>query len=695
MGGTLQLIGDWGHVVGAGLFAVLAIWVSRRMSDQRAGKLLVAALSLTAIWLLSIAIGGVYRLETGVMESLRNCGWLVCLFVLPTQLSGANERRTTDILPLYVVLALLLVAQSSLEILASLALSDGSALARINETAIVLRILWAIGALLLIQRIFSISSQATREMVAPAAAAMVMMWAYDLILYGAALFAVDSMVNPLYALRGGLMALLAPVIAVTAFRDRNRVMQPSRALAMRGLGIAAILLLVFGFLIAIMALDAVASPLIRALVTGSVFAMVAGGLLMIPATRFHRHMKVFVSKHLFRHRYDYREQWMAFADTMGRSGGNTDSVHARAVKAMADITESASGALLMAEGESRFSWHSDWNWKCDHPAHLSFDPDLVERMQGRSWVVDIAQARAVDAHGLPEWLAQQDGAWALIPLMHFDELIGAVLLTRPPVMRPLDWEDFDMLRAAGRQVASYIAEARGQHALAEARRFEEFNRRFAFIMHDIKNLVSQIALVARNAERHADNPDFRADMILTLKDCAERMNALLARLSQHNSRSDPAESRFALGDAIQAVVAAKDAGHPLLVEGDLGAEVEADRARVEQIIGHLVQNAIEASEDAAPVIVRARRQGQNVGVAIIDHGCGMTAEFIQDDLFRPFASTKQGGFGIGAYEARELAQALGGDLDVVSVPNRGTTFTFRMPGHGHTATSVATKERAA
>ena len=57
----------------------------------------------------------------------------------------------------------------------------------------------------------------------------------------------------------------------------------------------------------------------------------------------------------------------------------------------------------------------------------------------------------------------------------------------------------------------------GQEALANAQRFEEFNRRFAFILHDIKNLVSQLSLLARNAERHADNPEFRADMVATLQ----------------------------------------------------------------------------------------------------------------------------------------------------------------------------------
>src|SRR3546814_16030222 len=109
----------------------------------------------------------------------------------------------------------------------------------------------------------------------------------------------------------------------------------------------------------------------------------------------------------------------------------------------------------------------------------------------------------------------------LVPLVHFNTLAGVILLARPPVDRALDWEDFDLLRIAGRQVASYLAEARAQGALADARRFDEFNRRFAFILHDIKNLVSQLSLVARNAERHADNPDFRA--AIGRASCRERV----------------------------------------------------------------------------------------------------------------------------------------------------------------------------
>ena len=141
---------------------------------------------------------------------------------------------------------------------------------------------------------------------------------------------------------------------------------------------------------------------------------------------------------------------------------------------------------------------------------------------------------------MPAWLAGMERAWAGIPLIHEGRLAGIVILEHPAFRRRLDWEDFDLFRTAGIQAASYIAEARSQQALADAQRFDEFNRRFAFIMHDIKNLVSQLTLVARNAERHADNPEFRADMIATLQSSVRKMNDLLARLSPGAAReSEP------------------------------------------------------------------------------------------------------------------------------------------------------------
>jgi hypothetical protein len=189
MNAPLEFIGNWGHMLAAGLFAALSIWSSRSFAKERAGKLLVVALVLTATWLLSVAFGGVDRLENGVAESLRNCGWLVCLFVLPDRFGRHATHQAQGARPLYLILALLLVAQCGVDILTTLAASEGAVWSGISESAIVLRILWVIGALLLTQRIYAASDADVRGRIAPVRRrSSPAMWGYDLVLYGAAFF---------------------------------------------------------------------------------------------------------------------------------------------------------------------------------------------------------------------------------------------------------------------------------------------------------------------------------------------------------------------------------------------------------------------------------------------------------------------------------------------------------------------------
>ena len=228
-------------------------------------------------------------------------------------------------------------------------------------------------------------------------------------------------------------------------------------------------------------------------------------------------------------------------------------------------------------------------------------------------------------------------------------------------------------------MASYLAEARGQEELLDAKRFDEFNRRFAFIMHDIKNLVSQLTLVARNAERHADNPRFRADMIATLNISVDKMNDLLARLSQHNRGRTDGPRTVSLRAIADAVAANKRGGHPIHVDGRSDVLALADPLRLEQALAHIVQNAVDASEPGVPVSIAVERTERGAVLTVTDRGRGMSAEFVRSRLFRPFASTKDGGFGIGAYEARTLISAMGGRLDVTSHEGLGSRFFITLP----------------
>jgi len=279
---------------------------------------------------------------------------------------------------------------------------------------------------------------------------------------------------------------------------------------------------------------------------------------------------------------------------------------------------------------------------------------------------------------VPRWLLDDDTAWAGIPLVHHDRLIGVVVLAGPDYRRALDWEDFDLLRTAGRQAASSLAEAQGQEALLNAQRFEEFNRRFAFILHDIKNLVSQLSLLSRNAERHADNPEFRADMVATLKGSVGKMNELLARLSPHSPARVQRVEPHPLRAILSAAIAAKRRDHDVRLLGDAGLWAAVDASALEQAVGHLIQNAVEACSSTVPVTVRVSGKGERVSITVSDKGVGMDSDFVRNRLFKPFASTKPGGFGIGSFEARSLIAAMGGQLSVSSWPGQGTTFTITL-----------------
>ncbi len=281
---------------------------------------------------------------------------------------------------------------------------------------------------------------------------------------------------------------------------------------------------------------------------------------------------------------------------------------------------------------------------------------------------------------IQDWIDRIDRAWLVVPLLHHDHLTGFLILGRPRAARALNWEDYDLLKTGGRQIASYLAEQQATRALTEARQFEAFNRRFAFVMHDIKNLVSQLSLMVKNVSKHRDNPDFHEDMIRTVEDSVNKMNRLLTKLSTDRTRKGP-QPVVDLVPMLYKIVSDKSvSAKSLTFATDIdSATVAAEGDRIGAIIGHLVQNAIEAIENSGFVEVRLTQYRGEAIVEVEDNGPGMDGAFIRDELFRPFRSTKEGGYGIGVYECREYAREYGGRLDVTSTPGHGTTMRLALP----------------
>jgi putative PEP-CTERM system histidine kinase len=407
-------------------------------------------------------------------------------------------------------------------------------------------------------------------------------------------------------------------------------------------------------------------------------------LVWLPSARLRGWLRVKAFKHLFQHRYDYRAEWLRFTETVGRSGKDAPALPDRAAQALADIADSQGALLLLPGDDGRMEVAGRWQWRDVMVPTQACPAELVALFERSGPIIELDQVRAGsnsfgEQSAVPAWMRQDLRAWVLVPLLHFNRVVGVAILARPPLARRLDWEDFDLLKVAGRQLASYLAEQAGHEALLEAARFDEFNRRIAFVMHDIKNLASQLSLLSHNARRHADNPEFRKDMLVTLSKSAEKLNALLARLGRYGAPGQAARRETDIAELCRGVAARFEGLHHVELTRAERCDVLADPEGLEQALVHLVQNAVDASPREMAVFIDVSCDGLQGRIEVVDSGQGMSPQFVRDSLFKPFVSSKDGGFGIGAFEARELVRGMGGRLDVESREGLGTRFTILLP----------------
>ena len=696
MGGEISegwaLFGGAAHLLGACAAATLAAWLAGRRSQVGpAGLAIIGALVVSAAWALAVAATGVDRPAAHIAESLRNLSWLYVIYRL---FSGDGRHQLVrPVRPVIISLA----AIELFQILQILLLPEFAFTGPVADTlfhmTVTFRLMLTIGGLVLLHNLYGGASQAARAVLRWPTAAIALLWLFDLNLYTVA-YLTKGWPEELASLRGIVLTLaVATLTPGMTLRRAELRFSPSRAMAFEFASLLGIGLYLVGMILLGKWLSYVGGEFARLFQFGFLIAGTVAALLILPSRRLRGWLKVTLIKHLFQHRYDYRAEWLRFNRTIG-GGGSVVPLAQRAIQSLCDITDAPAGLLLTPDEHGELVLAARWEWPTAEVPSPALGQTAVRFFERMGHIVDLEQVRrGIDRQGkqdiVPDWLVAETRAWAVVPLLHYERLHGAIVLARPPVARTLDWEDFDVLRVVGQQLASYLAEHAGQDALAEAARFDEFNCRIAFVMHDIKNLASQFSLLARNAEHHAENPAFRADMIVTLRNSAEKLNALIARLSRYGKGSTDQVQTFDAARLVQTVAAQFAGRHPVQLGDAQECVVTAGHEGLEQSLVHLVQNAVDASDSGAPVTLVVLREGTNARIEVIDNGAGMSAEFIRSRLFKPFVSSKQGGFGIGAFEARELIRAMGGRLDVESREGLGSRFIIRLPlagtGGGHIA----------
>jgi putative PEP-CTERM system histidine kinase len=419
-----------------------------------------------------------------------------------------------------------------------------------------------------------------------------------------------------------------------------------------------------------------------------VFVGLAAWLLvkLLATAAARRRLRVFISKHFYRNKYDYREEWRRFAQRMSTVG--TQDVHAVSIEAIAAVLGSRQGLLFLFDESAEMlrvaaAWSAD-GMPLSRPPALEANSVMVRELLHTGWIIDTREYRETPGlYGevaLPDWLSHGNEWRIVVPVRRAGKLVGILVLGEPAAPFEMTYEDRDLLVTMSQHIGTHLAQYDADRKIAEIRQFEAFNQLTAFMMHDLKNAVAQLRLVASNATRHKHNPEFIDDAVATIANAVNRIDRLIQQLhfrnrEAANRRVDVCEvARLAIERCSMRVPV------PTLAEEGAASAVEADPDRLVSALEHAIRNAQDATRDTGTVRLRIESRDRRVALHVCDDGVGMSPEFVRERLFRPFDTTKgAAGMGIGAYQAREYARELGGNVEVQSAPGSGTRFTIILP----------------
>ncbi len=406
--------------------------------------------------------------------------------------------------------------------------------------------------------------------------------------------------------------------------------------------------------------------------------LLAGGLglaVIFLSEKLRRKLKVTLHKNFYQSKYDYRRQWEEFALCV--SGGKNLAEIQQAVLDLFCQNLACKGASLYlvdndAGGEyhfaSAFSMRRDWR-------PFTADDALVATLGQREWIINLRERHDFHASLISSFSSHD--AFLVIPLILDSELLGFIILAEQ-INRgeELTYEDYDLMRMLARQTIATIQSMRLNEQLSTARELAALGKLSTFVLHDLKNQVSGLSLMLDNARDYIADPEFQDDMLETIETTVKNMKGLIARLKNVKEKPQLATKAVQLGAIVEDAV--ETAGGRINVAGD-PVRVSVDEEEIYKVILNLLVNAQEASGYQEPVSVTFGAAAARAWVRVADQGCGMTDEFIREQLFKPFVTTKEHGFGIGLYQCRQIVEAHGGSIEVESRVGEGTTFTLWLP----------------
>ncbi|MGH9362915.1 MAG: ATP-binding protein, partial [Thermoanaerobaculia bacterium] len=293
--------------------------------------------------------------------------------------------------------------------------------------------------------------------------------------------------------------------------------------------------------------------------------------------------------------------------------------------------------------------------------------------------------------GLARPLFEAARAEVCVPLLSGSHLVGLLALGSRVTGEAPEREDLEFLRVLASHAASQLHNAQLLEGMMRAREAEAFRTLSTFLVHDLKNFTSTLNLIAQNALRHRDNPEFLQDAFNSVAGIAQTMNRLCASLRSMAGtlRVDPRPGDLAA--LIDGALAQLDGEGSLRVQRSLSPlpPVRFDGEGLKTVLMNLLLNAREAAGPEGNIQVSTRGEDGWAILEVRDDGPGIPREFLEHELFLPFHTTKSGGTGIGLFQSKSIVEAHGGRITVESEEGKGTLVRVRLPIEGAAAAAPA------
>ncbi len=677
------------NLFGSFLFLILTILLLINWRGQLIGGILIICGAVSTFLFIGIAYnatsGEIPLLALKFVELGRSVVWLVFLYlVLSRRPHDVSSTRFQYLVPASIfVLTVAIFIQTIISGHAStneILNSDSYNIIYIGY------LLLSVLGLLLIEQLYRTTRLSARWTIKFLCLGVGGILVYDFFLYSEALL--FNRINPdLWHIRGAINGICVPLIAISVARNpqwkldifvsRHVVYQSTATLAA---GIYLMLMAITGYYI-----RNIGGTWGTSLEVLFFFSAMIVLFVLLFSEQLRTNLKLFLARHFYKNKYDYREEWLEITHVLASEGSNS-SIYKTAILATANIMKCTGGGLWLCETENEFRLTEAVKFYYNEANELTLDKASRALILEKKYVIDIHKfkqsSELYENIELPEQLIEIEDVWLLIPLVSSEAMLGFIVLAHPIANIPFTQEDEDLLRTVGYQIASYIALFQATNALSEARQFEAFNRLSAFVVHDIKNLVAQLSMITANAENHKDNPEFISDSFTTIDSAVTKMKRLLSNLSKEKSIGRPKHKLVHVEALINDVIQSRKIEMPCpdLIKSDSRLTINTDTAKLASVLEHMIQNAQEATPDTGKVELMLQKNDEYIEIKIIDNGSGMDEQFIKNRLYKPFDTTKgNAGMGIGVYESREIISELGGRIFVESSVGKGTIFTIKLP----------------